>query len=925
MDNTSAKVVVRLKRDQDHPEEPTIGFENDECETELLDVKITDEGTKVHVNTTQSSANAQVFRCNHSFLHGTPQEAFFVGCEIVPMLDGVIVAEASACRNACIMAYGQTGSGKTYTLFGSGQAARSHSIVHAPAEHVETFDEIPSAHCAPADGLIVRSIEHLFNLIDSTYRGAYSIKLSSIEICDDQVYDLLSGSNTLPVAVREHPNDGYSVHCCQFIECTDLEVAMAAVELVARHRRGRHVSSPRHSQAVTSDVSGIHKVARSHNITEVWVCATTTLGEDDMSSRMPSSRQPVDTADGPLRVDTSAERLDRVAGGPASPTSPLATAVSKLTFVDLAGSERFKPSGGSIKARMASTKFTYKSLAVTDVEVGTINPSLYVLGRVIAGLVRSHNNIHSRDVPYKESVLTKLLIQTISRSYHTHSNMIIACVHEAKCHEAETLRTLKFVTSCANVYNAAPVKLSKQDKLIVELKMNIKRVKQENTEMRRTILSTPSWGDKVLAHLSPQELESTLAFAHADAKLKPQVKDVRKDISATTKSEKKRSWTSWKMFERNVKNKGTVVINVGAMGKSGAQVHPGDEHAADATEQHFPFQHRAPAHDHVPHSSHTQQSLTEKHLAAAKQSVQLHFGAHLPPSHEGTHHRNGHHGTAPNSVPGSANAYDHNGSLDSLRREDGSSTQQRESRSAAGPDGTLAQSSATFTRESRVSSASQQEMDDLVRRRATGPIVFRSKAGENIDPILESTLLDRGDSAVVTMRMAELQKSQEMKAFVQEQCKNKGVGSLISPYICKRPLHFYPRRRCVLILCCVTSCSALGAEEGGQGAARVRSAHRTAAAAPRTAPQRRLSPRTRGERPAGTSGKISARAGAPPRTTQSARRRDGSALHVSEQSFARWPEPVPQGTAQLTGLAVGLPRSRKRSASSQQASQHQPS
>lgn len=760
MDNTSAKVVVRLKRDVDDPAEGTIGFDDDA--EELTDLKVTDEGTKIHVNTTNNSNNGQVFRCSRCFSHDVTQEALFGGLELTPILDGAIATVSGTLHNACIMAYGQTGSGKTYTMFGCGGAEQSHSVVHAPADHEddEYGDEF-EAHSAPTDGIIVRSVEHLFNHLSQLQKGkgAYTIKLSSIEVCDDQVYDLFSGSTTLPVYVREHPTTGYTVHGCQYIDCTDLAVAMAAVELVARHRRGRHTSSSsHHSHAVFSDVSGSHKVDRSHNITDVWICSEpTAIGEGGMESSAAHDSQMA--AEDPPAGNRGLHEASIAA------QSPVANAISRLTFVDLAGSERFKSSAGSMKNCVASSKSTYKSLAVTDTDVGSINPSLYVLGRVIAGLVRTQNNIKSREVPYRESMLTKLLIQAISRSYRTHSNIIIAHIHEAKCFEAESLRTLKFVTSCANTFNAAPVKLSKQDKLIVELKMNIKRVKQENTEMRRTILNTPSWGDKVLSHLSAGELETTLAFAHADAKLKPAIKDVKKDISTTTRSEKKRGWANWNLFERNKKNKGTVLINVGAVGKTGAQVHPGGGGStAEVSHGEFPSQQHHSHHDHHGHhdglsaasTAGTGMSHTAQHLARAQQAVAVHYGAHYlydsrhGPQAGGSADGHSRHGTARNS----ADAFDHHACL--------------------------------------------EDYHDSVASHGQWPVQMYQD-GEQMSPVLAraTSPFDRGmgESAALSLKIAEAQKSEQMRAFVRAQCKRKGMTSLISPYVGK--LH----DTCVISLC----------------------------------------------------------------------------------------------------------------------------
>ena len=100
--------------------------------------------------------------------------------------------------------------------------------------------------------------------------------------------------------------------------------------------------------------------------------------------------------------------------------------MGRISLVDLAGSERLK-----------STKSTGKVLQ----EAGFINKSLYVLGKVIAGLVRTHGDRNHRDVPYRDSKLTKLLISSLGGQGRT---MLMACISEASGSLIETLRTLKF-------------------------------------------------------------------------------------------------------------------------------------------------------------------------------------------------------------------------------------------------------------------------------------------------------------------------------------------------------------------------------------------------------------------------------------------------------------------------------------------------
>lgn len=111
---------------------------------------------------------------------------------------------------------------------------------------------------------------------------------------------------------------------------------------------------------------------------------------------------------------------------PAPEENPDYIVRGKMSLVDLAGSERLKSTNSSGKVLQ---------------EAGFINRSLYVLGKVIAGLVRTNGDLNHKDVPYRDSKLTKLLISSLGGNSRT---MMISCVSEAKGSQAETLRTLKF-------------------------------------------------------------------------------------------------------------------------------------------------------------------------------------------------------------------------------------------------------------------------------------------------------------------------------------------------------------------------------------------------------------------------------------------------------------------------------------------------
>eukprot|EP01060_Flectonema_neradi_P004001 TRINITY_DN12640_c0_g1_i1.p1 TRINITY_DN12640_c0_g1~~TRINITY_DN12640_c0_g1_i1.p1 ORF type:complete len:661 (+),score=131.74 TRINITY_DN12640_c0_g1_i1:40-2022(+) len=118
-------------------------------------------------------------------------------------------------------------------------------------------------------------------------------------------------------------------------------------------------------------------------------------------------------------------------------------AQGKINFVDLAGSERLKDSG---------------STGGTAVENCHINKSLLALGQVISVLSEkgslTHN--HGTYVPYRDSKLTKLLMDSLGGSCKT---VMIACVSPASCFIDETINTLKYATRASSIHNCPAVRL----------------------------------------------------------------------------------------------------------------------------------------------------------------------------------------------------------------------------------------------------------------------------------------------------------------------------------------------------------------------------------------------------------------------------------------------------------------------------------
>ena len=143
-------------------------------------------------------------------------------------------------------------------------------------------------------------------------------------------------------------------------------------------------------------------------------------------------------------------------------------------------------------------------------EAGFINRSLYVLGKVIAGLVRTGGDLNHRDVPFRDSKLTKLLISSLGG--HTRT-LLVACVTEASGSQIETLRTLKFSMSCACIRNKPKRFLDPQVKLVLELRDEIKRLRDENKQLRSSILTAPS-GSQTSSGLGLEDLPQVRVYQH---------------------------------------------------------------------------------------------------------------------------------------------------------------------------------------------------------------------------------------------------------------------------------------------------------------------------------------------------------------------------------------------------------------------------
>ncbi|XP_010178863.1 PREDICTED: kinesin-like protein KIF14, partial [Mesitornis unicolor] len=132
---------------------------------------------------------------------------------------------------------------------------------------------------------------------------------------------------------------------------------------------------------------------------------------------------------------------------------------SHINLIDLAGSEC-----------CSTAQTTGERLK----EGASINKSLLTLGKVISALSKQSQNGKKTFIPYRESVLTWLLKESLGGNSQT---AMIATVSPAASSTEETLSTLRYAKQACSIINIAKVNEDVNAKLIKELKAEIEKLK----------------------------------------------------------------------------------------------------------------------------------------------------------------------------------------------------------------------------------------------------------------------------------------------------------------------------------------------------------------------------------------------------------------------------------------------------------------
>uniref|UniRef100_A0A452HW51 Kinesin motor domain-containing protein n=1 Tax=Gopherus agassizii TaxID=38772 RepID=A0A452HW51_9SAUR len=129
--------------------------------------------------------NDKSFTYDFVFDPSAEQEEVF-NTSVAPLIRGIFKG-----YNATVLAYGQTGSGKTYSMGGTYTADQEHE---------------------PTVGVIPRVIKLLFQEKEQRLEWEFTLKVSYLEIYNEDILDLLSPSRERSqISIREDPKEGIKI------------------------------------------------------------------------------------------------------------------------------------------------------------------------------------------------------------------------------------------------------------------------------------------------------------------------------------------------------------------------------------------------------------------------------------------------------------------------------------------------------------------------------------------------------------------------------------------------------------------------------------------------------------------------------------------------------------------------------------------
>lgn len=327
--------------------------------------------------------------------------------------------------NVTILAYGQTGTGKTYTMCGDVTTNTSNS--NSNSTRLTLGEDA---------GIIPRILNELFYELSKDDVSDYMVKVSFIELYNEELKDLLDGENN-------GSNNGGKLRIYESKKSErDLSILIQNLSevFVPNSKNGLQLLKKGLIKRKTASTKLNDVSSRSHTIFTINLYKKNGMNSDSELYR-----------------------------------------ISKMNLVDLAGSENVSRSG-AVNQRAK--------------EAGNINQSLLTLGRVINCLSDNQNSPEALGgrkksdvkkidhIPYRESKLTRLLQDSLGGQTKT---ALIATISPAKVNSEETTSTLEYASRAKNIQNKPQIG---QDSELMLKRTLLKDMAREMSKLNNDLIAT---------------------------------------------------------------------------------------------------------------------------------------------------------------------------------------------------------------------------------------------------------------------------------------------------------------------------------------------------------------------------------------------------------------------------------------------------
>ena len=451
-------------------------------------------------SSTSSSSSSSSWEHSFAFDRCFPGDAN--QAEVYELVGRPALDKALLGLNATIFAYGQTGSGKTHTVLGS--------------------PNVFSSELSEEEGLVPRLCKDLFEVIESR-KETFSVTMSFFEIYNERVRDLLRGCRGGEVADPPAPGGVLSKAGTGSSQGAGERDSSSSSSSSSQWLRVRE------HPAVGTFAEGLLRfpVSRYEEVHALLTAGAKTRSTAETSMNEHSSRSHS------LFVVTVEQRW----GDSAEVAST--SRVGTITLCDLAGSERASMSGcvgerlreaASINRSLSALSEVIKALSdghgASSGEGGGGGASRGSGGSTSTAASSSSNGNgrsgeKTRFVPYRNSVLTRLLKQSLGGNSATS---IVATISQNPKHHAETLSTLRYVKRAKRITNSVSLNFGRdgdlESKELRGLRATVRALTDQLGEMGIKLAEA----DARVTHAEARCAESERKFAHAaEAEVKAKV------------------------------------------------------------------------------------------------------------------------------------------------------------------------------------------------------------------------------------------------------------------------------------------------------------------------------------------------------------------------------------------------------------------